>query len=198
MPPSSLAFPFAQPLSISSYHCTHLSTTSAALMPLVPSACAQDWVPVGLKMFPKAVLEEEGFSTKLDTFHKGSHPPRTRHLRLPHHPDPPPASHSHTRGSCLSAARSSMGCLHFSERSEEGEKGSFNDFSMVPICCSVCRAWSSPQGALGLELLGAGQMSSSGALLQLGQQPASMLCPISTTSYALQRSVLHPPLFWQA
>lgn len=108
---------------------------------------------MGFKTLPKAVLEERGFQQEaalLGTFRKGSHPPRTRRPRPPRHPGPlPPASHNRTRGSCSSAAQSSMGCPHSSRRSREGEKGPFRGFSIVPMCCSVCRGWSSPQGAPG-------------------------------------------------
>ena len=84
------------------------------------------------------------------TFHKGSRPPRTRHPRPPRPPGPlPPARRSHTRGSCSSAARSSMRCLHSLERSEEGEKGPFSGFFVAPMCCSVCRECPSPQAAPG-------------------------------------------------
>lgn len=104
-------------------------------------------------MLPKAVLEERGFCQEAvlpGTFHKGSRPPRTRHPTPHHHLGPlPPASHSRTRENCPSAARSSMGCLRSSGKPGEGKKGPFSGFSMVPMCCSVCRGWLSPQGAPG-------------------------------------------------
>lgn len=151
-------------------------------------------------MLPKAMLEERGFweeAVLLGTFHKGSHPPKTRHLRLPRLLRPlHPASHSHTRGSCSSAARSSMGCLHSSGRPGEGGKGPFSGFSMVPMCCSVCWGWSSPQGAPE-----AGD--------PWGRTAKQLWCPPPAWEasrgaggslrhvHHIQRSASHPPMFWQ-
>lgn len=57
-----------------------------------------------------------------------------------------------------------------------------------------------PKEPLGLEFLGAEQLSSPGALLLLGQHPGvpEPLCPMSTATYELQEISLHTPTFWQA
>lgn len=201
--PPSLGFPSARPLKhlVTPLHPPPLglSCSDALCCPvLVPGTGYQRDV----KRFPKAVLEDRGFRQEavlLGTFHKVSRPPRTRRLRPPRLLGPlPPASHSRTRGSCSSAARSNMGCPHSSGRSGEGEKGTFKWLFHGTCVLRCLQAVLISPGSL-WELIGAGQLSSACALLQLGQHPGvpDPLCPMSTTSHVLQRSALHPPMFWQ-